>query len=348
MPRVDIKAIIKDLNKDELKDLISVAQGVLSGLFSSNEIKDNIKESRFSKGYECPKCQCKDVNKNGKSNGRQRYICKRCRCTFDEFTLSPFSSTKLGLDKWLKYCELMILGLSIRQCAEEVGVGVKTSFYMRHRILDVINISLKNDTVEGIVEVDEVFIRESYKGNHSKSTTFKMPREPRKRGKGKNDKKKRGISNDQICIETAIDRKGNILMGTVCNGRITTTDIVEFFDGKLGKDITFCVDSHKSYIGVKKGLNVELKQVPRGKSMLDSVYHLQHVNSLHSAFKRWLLPFNGVSSKYLSNYLAWFKFLQLSKKNKKTDRIKDMLVNVATKETCVTINTIRNRYIELV
>ena len=36
--------------------------------------------------------------------------------------------------------------------------------------------------VEGIVEVDEVFIRESYKGNHSKSTIFKMPREPRKRG----------------------------------------------------------------------------------------------------------------------------------------------------------------------
>ena len=29
MPRVDIKTIIKDLNKDELKDLISVAQGVL-------------------------------------------------------------------------------------------------------------------------------------------------------------------------------------------------------------------------------------------------------------------------------------------------------------------------------
>ena len=48
------------------------------------------KKVDFSKGYECPKCQCKDVNKNGKSNGRQRYICKRCRCTFDEFTLSPF------------------------------------------------------------------------------------------------------------------------------------------------------------------------------------------------------------------------------------------------------------------
>ena len=61
-----------------------------------------------------------------------------------------------------------------------------------------------NYIFEGIVEVDECFIKESFKGNHSKSTTFVMPRNPRKRGKGKNDKKKRGISKEQICIETAI------------------------------------------------------------------------------------------------------------------------------------------------
>lgn len=47
-----MKAIIKDLNKDELRDLISLAQGVLNGLFNSDEIKDSIKESRFAKGYE--------------------------------------------------------------------------------------------------------------------------------------------------------------------------------------------------------------------------------------------------------------------------------------------------------
>ena len=59
----------------------------------------------------------------------------------------------------------MILGLSIRKCAKEVGVGVKTSFYMRHRILNVINLSLKNDKVEGIVEVDDYFVKESFEGN---------------------------------------------------------------------------------------------------------------------------------------------------------------------------------------
>ena len=110
--------MIKDLKKNELRELISIAQEVLSGLFNSSEIRDNVKEMRFSKGYKCPKCQCTHVNKNGKSNGIQRYICKRCHCNFDEFTCSQFSNTKLSLDKWLKYCELMILGLSIRQCAE--------------------------------------------------------------------------------------------------------------------------------------------------------------------------------------------------------------------------------------
>ena len=82
--------------------------------------------------------------------------------------------------------------------------------------------------------------------------------------------------------------------------------------------------------------------------MIDSVYHLQHINALHSSFKRWLMSFNRVSTKYINNYLAWFKFLQLSKKNKNTVRIKDMLVNVATKETIVTRATIRGRLIELV
>lgn len=75
-------------------------------------------------------------------------------------------------------------------------------------------------------------------------------------------------------------------------------------------------------MAIKDKLNIELKQVPRGKSMIDSVYHLQHINALHSSFKRWLMTFNGVSTKYINNYLAWFKFLQLSKKIKRMTELK--------------------------
>lgn len=347
MSKIDIKAIVNNLDTSELKYLVTLAQDILSNVFNGNTIKENIKESRFSKGYECPKCQHTNVNKNGKSQGRQRYICKRCRTSFDEMSYSPFSSTKLGLDKWLKYCELMIVGLSIRDCAREIEVSIPTSFFMRHRILDVLNVSLRNDIVDGIVEVDEMFLRESFKGNHSKDRDFIWTREPRKRGKGKKDSKKRGISSEQVCIETAIDRKGNIVMGVACRGRITSSDIVTFFDGRLGKEVTFCTDSHKSYPSTTKNLNVELKQIPRGKQMIDDVYHLQHINSLHSSFKRWIVHFNGVATKYLNNYLAWFKFLQLSKKNKNSNRIQDLLINVATKDTYITIETIKNRLVEI-
>ncbi|MCR1848862.1 hypothetical protein [Paraclostridium sordellii] len=47
IPKIDIKSIIKDFNKEQLQNLISIAQGVLASLFSFDEIKENIKESRF-------------------------------------------------------------------------------------------------------------------------------------------------------------------------------------------------------------------------------------------------------------------------------------------------------------
>ena len=37
----------------------------------------------------------------------------------------------------------------------------------------------------------------------------------------------------------------------------------------------------------------------------------------------------------------------MEKKNKKSDRVKDMLINVATKDTYITRTTIKNRFIEL-
>lgn len=48
-------------------------------------------------------------------------------------------------------------------------------------------------------------------------------------------------------------------MSTVCNSRITTNQIINFFDNKICEETTFCVSSHKSYIGVEYKLNIELK-----------------------------------------------------------------------------------------
>lgn len=49
-----------------------------------------------------------------------------------------------------------------------------------------------------------------------------MPRHSRKRGK---QVRKMGISKEQVCIATTIDRKGNLIMELACKGRITSNEL---------------------------------------------------------------------------------------------------------------------------
>lgn len=80
---------------------------------------------------------------------------------------------------------------SIRKCAEIVEITVPTSFAWRHKILDALRLYIGTGHVSGLVEADETFFRLSYKGNHSKSSGFTMPRKPNLRGpKSKKQKMK--------------------------------------------------------------------------------------------------------------------------------------------------------------
>ena len=64
-------------------------------------------------------------------------------------------------------------------------------FFWRHKIIDAIRKFVGYGSLEGVIELDETYFALSYKGNHSKSSNFTMPRESRKRGKEINTK---GIS----------------------------------------------------------------------------------------------------------------------------------------------------------
>lgn len=44
-----------------------------------SDVTDEVRESRFSKGKCCPHCEGNAICKNGKYNGKQRYLCKMCR-----------------------------------------------------------------------------------------------------------------------------------------------------------------------------------------------------------------------------------------------------------------------------
>lgn len=73
-------------------------------------------------------------------------------------------------------------------------------------------------------------------------------------------------------------------------------------------------------------LSLEHKRIKRGKHKED-IYHIQHINSLHSNLKRWMSRFNGVATKYLSNYLKWHKWMDTFSSEKESIKTKNLIVH---------------------
>jgi hypothetical protein len=59
-----------------------------------------------------------------------------------------------------------------------------------------------------------------------------------------------------------------------------------------------------SYVRFANSNNINLVQLKTGRAK-KGIYNIQHINSFHSKLKKFIDRFNGVSSKYLNNYLLW-------------------------------------------
>ena len=66
----------------------------------------------------CPKCQSREVVKNGKVQGKQRYKCKSCSLQFTRLTPRGRPAQEKSLS-----VTLYTLGLSIRAIARLIGVS---------------------------------------------------------------------------------------------------------------------------------------------------------------------------------------------------------------------------------
>lgn len=116
-------------------------------------------------------------------------------------------------------------------------------------------------------------------------------------------KKKRGLSKEQISVMVVLDCSRNIISEPVGRGKISDAAIRRLFENKIDSEAIACTDSCRSFKKFARESNLELVQLPKGKKK-EGIYHLQHVNSFHSKLKNWMTRFNGVATKYLSDYLA--------------------------------------------
>lgn len=323
MPTIkDALDIINKLTETERESLETM---LLSDAFTKTDNLENfLTNERFANGRICPWCGKTHVVRIGhRKDGTQRYICHDCGKSFVITSNSIVFGTQKDLSVWKNYVACMMNGLSLRKAAEVCGIHRNTAFAWRHKILDAVQNMADRVTLEGIIEADETFMPVSYKGNHSKSKNFRIPRNTHKRG---NCIHTRGISFEQVCIPCAVNRNGMSVAKATNTGRVSTDDLHRAFDGKLKEGSTFVTDKMNAYVRFANKNNMPLVQLKEHKTK-NGIYHIQHINNYHSRLKGFMSKFNGVSTKYLDNYLVWNNFLNYAKE---TDAEKtNILLNFA-------------------
>ena len=213
-----IKDALDIIGKLTVAEQESLKTMLLSPAFvKSLNIEDFVAKERFANGRVCPLCGCIHVVRNGhRKDGTQRYVCKDCGKSFVIATNSIVSGTRKDLSVWEQYIDCMMNGLSIRKTAVACGIHRNTAFLWRHKILDALQNMADDVTLDGIIEADETFFAISYKGNHSKSKTFAMPRKAHKRGHSTHI---RGLSQEKVCVPCAVNRNG-LSISKITNGTV--------------------------------------------------------------------------------------------------------------------------------
>ena len=302
----DIRIFSQIYNKSTDEEKIKLLASIFE-LFphADKNTDDVLRDGRFSQGCKCIHCGSARIRRNGHSkDGRQRYLCTECGRTFGIRTRSVLAGTRKDISVWKTYVKSMLNGDSLRTSAEICQISLPTAFAWRHRLLDALRTVMDTCPVGGVVEADETYLRVSYKGDHSKSSGFTMPRKARKRG---GELHESGISRQLVCIPCAVDGEGRSAARAVTLGRAGEKELEVFFEAHLEDGSILCTDKEPSMDAYsrERGLRhikLETQEVRDG-------YSIQHVNAYHSRLKAFLDPFRGVSTKHLDGYLAWYAAL---------------------------------------
>lgn len=284
---------LDDLTPSQLRKL-SARVDALKGLQAAQQLL----EKRIEAIAQCPWCSATSFVRCGHTAaGSQRYRCSDCAKTFTSLTGTTFANVRQK-PKLLQNAVCMKEGLTVRQAAEKLGVHRNTAWRYRHLMMPILE-KHQPAELQGITETDEMFFRKSYKGQKSG-----MPRPAYRRG---TPASKRGISTDQVAVETAVSRGAATSFIQILPTVPNTADVTAALKPRLQADAVLVTDSSSTYLAVGKALGVTVRQIPRGSHKLGP-YHIQNVNALHSRIRYGLSRFRGVATKNLPAYLAWFRF----------------------------------------
>lgn len=240
----------------------------------------------------CPLCSSEEYILNGHTpSGKQRYRCCQCGATYTFLNQSIFNSAKIPFDKFVRYIVLMSFNVSIEMLKELCEISSNTAMLWRKKIFATVNKYQEKAYLRDTVWIDETYIND-----------YVILHEDQNR-------KKRGLSKQKICIIVAIDIHKNIYACICGNGKPSKTKVYKALSNHIAKGSKLIHDGDNSHAKLIEKLNLESQRFIANTTSKEYLENMALINNLCSWLKRYLYRFIGMDLNNLQSYLNWFVYL---------------------------------------
>jgi transposase-like protein len=274
----------------------------LSRLFVDEDAARAFLESkRWPNGPVCPHCQGKEAYSLKAKEGSKSpvrpgvYKCKACRKQFTVRIGTIFEESKLPLCKWLAAIHLMTSskkGVSSHQISRELGITVKSAWFLTHRIREAMKREPMAGMLAGVVEADETYVggKPRYKGVS-----------------------KRGRGTKKTPVMVLVERDGSVRARPIEN--VDSKTLKNEIAVNVAKTAVIMTDELASYAGIGEQFEGGHETVTHGeqeyvRERSDGLkIHVNTAESFFSLLKRGHYGvFHRLSKKHLFRYCNEFGF----------------------------------------
>ena len=273
---------------------------------------------KYERKIVCPECGSTSYHEYGYTKAlHKRYQCDECGKSYTLLSNSIFYSAKLSFHKLMGYIRLISFNVPLEMCCEILDISANTAELWRKKIFETVNGYQNHLKLFGRIWIDETYLND-YSILHDQF-----------------QKRKRGLSKDQICIVTAVDSYKNMVAFISEHGKPSSKRIINALGSHITEGSYIIHDGDKSHNKLIRILNCTSEVYIANNKDPEYIKRMALINNMHGWLKRYIWRFIGMDIINLQAYLNWFIYLQRCKRDDekwpKTERILRHLVLTDTK-----------------
>lgn len=283
----------------------------------------SLDEVKLINSIEVTSCRCcgsvKIISYGKYRNGIKRYFCNDCHSSCSALTGTIFEDRKIPISEWVEYLVHLFEFHSITTSARDNRNAYSTGKFWLLKVFAVLQDFQKDIILEGKIYLDETFF-----------SVIKSKKELKENGN-----EYRGISRNKLCVGTACDDAGHVLLIAENTSKPSMKSTWNTFGSHIKPGSHLIHDSEKSHSILIEKLNLTHEQYDslELKRLADDDNPLEPINSLHALAKRFMAAHGGFNRDNLQDWMNLIAFL-LSAPRNRYEKI-DLFINMALNSTHV-------------